>query len=50
MNLRILTSDTVQLGVEAHVCELQLTLRVFAELMVTCSRPPEHLPPLAPSP
>ena len=34
INLRIDTAETRELGIEYHVCELQLTLRDFAELIV----------------
>ena len=34
INLRINTAVTTQLGIDLHVCELQLTLRSFAVLMV----------------
>ena len=34
MNLRIVTPEAVMLGVNAHVCEVQLLLRQFAELKV----------------
>ena len=34
INLRIDTEETRRLGVDAHVCELQLILRPFAELLV----------------
>jgi len=32
LNIRILTSETLRLGLETHVCELQLILKKFAEL------------------
>ena len=34
LSLRIDSEETRRLGVDAHVCELQLTLRRFAELLV----------------
>ncbi len=34
LNLRIVTAETLGLGAEAHVCEVQLLLRQFAELKV----------------
>ena len=34
VNLRVATAETVRLGVDGHVCELQLVLRSFAELKV----------------
>jgi hypothetical protein len=34
VNLRVVTPETRALGVDAHVCELQLLLRRFAELKV----------------
>jgi hypothetical protein len=34
VNLRLVTPETRALGVSAHVCELQLLLRRFAELKV----------------
>ena len=34
LNLRIETSETARLGLEQHICELQLNLRDFAELLV----------------
>ncbi len=35
MNLRIVMPETKELGVNTHVCELQLLLRQFAELKVS---------------
>ena len=35
VNLRIVSRGTVDLGVERHVCELQLTLQAFASLTVS---------------
>ncbi len=35
MNLRVKTMETELLGLDEHVCELLLTLRIFAELMVS---------------
>ena len=32
INFRLITPATLALGVEAHVCELQLVLRSFAEV------------------
>ncbi len=32
VNLRLLTPEAVRLGVDVHVCELQLALREFAEV------------------
>ena len=37
LNLKIVTADTVRLGVDGHICELQLNLRPFVELQVTWS-------------
>jgi hypothetical protein len=34
LNLRILNQDSIELGADTHVCELQLLLRPFAELKV----------------
>ncbi len=34
LNLRLLSAQTRELGVEAHVCEVQLLLRPFAQLKV----------------
>ena len=34
VNLRIDSQDTRRLGVETHVCELQLILRSFADIKV----------------
>ena len=34
LNMRIMNPETVGLGIETHVCELQLLLRPFAELKV----------------
>jgi hypothetical protein len=34
LNLRIRTERTVVLGVDGHICELQLILRSFVELKV----------------
>ncbi len=34
LNLRIVTERTAALGVDGHICELQLILRSFAELKV----------------
>ncbi len=34
LNVRIATKDSIELGIETHVCELQLLLRPFAELKV----------------
>ena len=33
-NLRIVTEQTVALGVDGHICELQLILRSFVEVKV----------------
>ncbi len=33
-NVQIINKDTIELGVETHICELQLLLRPFAELKV----------------
>ena len=35
LNLRVVTAETRRLGVETHVCEVQLLLRTFAELKVS---------------
>jgi hypothetical protein len=37
VNLRVVTAETLRLGVETHVCEVQLILLPIAELKV---RPP----------
>ena len=42
LNLRIVTGETRCLGVETHVCEVQLLLRPFAELKVTITPTPVH--------
>jgi hypothetical protein len=42
INLRLVTDETTRLGVENHVCELQLLLKSFAELKVNI-RPPRRL-------
>ncbi len=34
LNLRIVSGATTELGLETHVCELQLLLRPYAELKV----------------
>jgi hypothetical protein len=34
LNLRIVTERTVALGIDGHICELQLILRSFVELKV----------------
>ncbi len=34
VNVRIDSDETRRAGVDMHVCEVQLTLRAFAELMV----------------
>ena len=34
LNLRIVTERTAALGIDGHICELQLILRSFAELKV----------------
>lgn len=34
INIRIITSESCSIGVNAHVCELQLLLRQYAELKV----------------
>jgi hypothetical protein len=34
VNLRVVTAETRRLGVETHVCEVQLILRPIAELKV----------------
>ena len=34
LNLRIVNDETKDLGVETHVCEVQLILKAFAELKV----------------
>lgn len=34
VNLRIRNADALRLGVESHICELQLTLESFNKLMV----------------
>ena len=38
LNLRIVTERTAELGIDGHICELQLILRSFAELKVPLSR------------
>ena len=38
MNIRVKTMETELLGLDEHVCELLLTLRAFAELMVSRAR------------
>jgi hypothetical protein len=40
LNLRIGTPETSRLGLDKHICELQLTLRDFAELLVRDVLPP----------
>jgi hypothetical protein len=35
LNVQIINKDTIELGVETHICELQLLLRPFAELEVS---------------
>jgi hypothetical protein len=35
LNLRIRSDDSERLGVDRHICELQLTLKSFAKLMVS---------------
>ena len=35
LNLRLCTAAALELGVELHVCEVQLLLRRFAEIKVT---------------
>ena len=39
LNLRIVTERTVTLGIDRHICELQLILRSFAELKVSHCHP-----------
>ena len=34
LNLQIANKDSIELGVETHVCELQLLLKPYAELKV----------------
>ena len=34
LNMRIVNKDSIELGAETHICELQLLLRKFAELKV----------------
>ena len=34
LNLRLRTAAAIELGVDAHVCEVQLLLRQFAEIKV----------------
>ncbi len=34
LNISISSIETRRLGIDAHICELQLTLRIFAERMV----------------
>jgi hypothetical protein len=34
VNLRIKSPHAVKLGIDAHICEIQLVLRRFAELKV----------------
>ena len=34
LNLRIVTERTAALGIDGHICELQLILRSFVELKV----------------
>jgi hypothetical protein len=36
LNLRIDSEETIQLGVQMHVCEVQLILTPFAEIKVCC--------------
>ena len=65
LNLRLDTAETRRLGLEAHVCEVQLVLVDFARLKVRPLRPLlilqinppagqsvplQHVPPLATSP
>ena len=37
LNLRIVNNTTMELGLETHVCEVQLLLYAFAELKVLLS-------------
>jgi hypothetical protein len=56
LNLRVITAEARRLGIEAHVAEVQLLLREFAELKVrpiagarpACERPAERGPRPAP--
>ena len=41
-NLRLRTAAARELGVDTHVCEVQLLLRPFAELKVVPNRHPPH--------
>jgi hypothetical protein len=34
LNVQIANKDSIELGIETHICELQLLLRPFAELKV----------------
>jgi hypothetical protein len=43
VNLRIRSDLAVRLGLENHICELQLNLRSLAELMVRRARTPTIL-------
>ncbi len=43
LNLRIVTERTAALGVDGHICELQLILRTFAELKVPPSCRPSSM-------
>ena len=38
MNLCIRNKETKELGIDRHVCELQLSLRAFASLVVCVAR------------
>ncbi len=51
LNLRIVTVEAAVLGVEGHVCELQLGLREISELQVsTLAAPPYVFHPFFPFP
>ena len=40
VNLRLETSETLVLGVNCHICEVQLILRFQAELIARVNEPP----------
>ena len=39
MNMRVVSPATLELGIETHICELQLLLRPFAEVKVRQAAP-----------
>ena len=42
MNLCLVGPDVARLGLDRHVCEVQLLLRAFADLKVSAPGPSDH--------